>query len=68
MKLAGQGSISSRLWSQPAISVIGMDITSVAESSNTIAATAKARISVRLAPGQDPAAATSPATTITGQR
>lgn len=57
MKLAGKGSISSRLWSQPAISVIGMDITSVAESSNTIAATAKARISVRLAPGQDPAAA-----------
>lgn len=57
MNLAGSGSISSRLWSQPAISVIGMDITSVAESSNTIAATAKARISVRLAPGQDPAAA-----------
>lgn len=54
MVLAGEGSISSRLWAQPAISVIGMDITSVAESSNTIAATSKARISVRLAPGQDP--------------
>lgn len=57
MKLAGSGSISSRLWAQPAISVIGMDITSVAESSNTIAARSKARISVRLAPGQDPAKA-----------
>ncbi|WP_421084104.1 dipeptidase [Rothia nasimurium] len=54
MKLAGRGSISSRLWTQPAISVIGMDITSVAESSNTIAATSRARISVRLAPGQNP--------------
>ncbi|MGV3017088.1 M20/M25/M40 family metallo-hydrolase [Rothia sp. 88186D007BW] len=57
MNLAGRGSISSRLWSQPAISIIGMDITPVAESSNTIAARAKARISVRLAPGQDPTAA-----------
>lgn len=53
MTLAGDGSISSRLWAQPAISVIGMEITPVAESSNTIAATSKARISVRLAPGQD---------------
>lgn len=57
MKLAGQGSVSSRLWAQPAISVIGMDITPVAQASNTIAATARARISVRLAPGQDPEAA-----------
>lgn len=57
MKLAGKGSITSRLWSQPAISVIGMDITPVSEAANTLAATAKARISVRLAPGQDPAAA-----------
>lgn len=54
MSLAGEGSISSRLWAQPAISVIGMDITPVDESSNTIAATSRARISVRLAPGQDP--------------
>lgn len=54
MKLAGTGSVSSRLWAQPAISVIGMDITPVDESSNTIVATSRARISVRLAPGQDP--------------
>lgn len=54
VQLAGKGSITSRLWSQPAISIIGMDIASVAESSNTLAATAKARISVRLAPGQNP--------------
>ncbi|ORC21997.1 dipeptidase [Rothia nasimurium] len=54
MTLAGTGSVSSRLWAQPAISIIGMDITPIAESSNTIASTAKARLSVRLAPGQDP--------------
>lgn len=54
MKLAGSGSVSSRLWAQPAISIIGMDITPVDQSSNTISATSRARISVRLAPGQDP--------------
>ncbi|MDO4917746.1 MAG: dipeptidase [Rothia sp. (in: high G+C Gram-positive bacteria)] len=57
VQLAGTGSISSRLWAQPAISIIGMDITSVAESSNTIAVKTTAKISVRLAPGQDPAKA-----------
>ena len=35
--LAGTGSIASRLWTQPAISVIGMDIPSIATSSNTLA-------------------------------
>ncbi len=54
MQLAGTGNIASRLWSKPAISVIGMDITSVTESSNTIAVKCAAKISVRLAPGQDP--------------
>lgn len=54
VELAGEGSIASRLWSQPAISIIGMDITPVAESSNTIAVKTRAKISVRLAPGQDP--------------
>ena len=55
--LAGQGSIASRLWAQPALSVIGMDIPSIENSSNTIAATSRAKVSMRLAPGQDPAQA-----------
>lgn len=53
-RLTGSGSIASRLWNQPALSVIGMDITPVDDSSNTMAATARARVSLRLAPGQDP--------------
>ena len=57
MSLAGEGSIAGRLWSKPALSVIGIDATSVAHASNTIAASARAKISLRLAPGQDPAAA-----------
>ncbi|PUB23641.1 acetylornithine deacetylase/succinyl-diaminopimelate desuccinylase-like protein [Promicromonospora sp. AC04] len=55
--LAGTGTVSGRLWSKPALSVIGMDVTSVAKASNTIAPSCTAKISVRLAPGQDPAAA-----------
>ncbi|MFE7509383.1 dipeptidase [Promicromonospora sp. NPDC057488] len=55
--LAGTGTLSGRLWSKPALSVIGMDVTSVAEASNTIAPRCTAKISLRLAPGQDPAAA-----------
>jgi len=52
--LAGTGTVASRLWTQPAISVIGMDIPSIATSSNTLAVVSRARISTRLAPGDNP--------------
>ncbi|MFF2267255.1 dipeptidase [Cellulosimicrobium cellulans] len=55
--LAGQGSIAGRLWTKPAIAVIGLDAPSVAHASNTLTPRATAKLSVRLAPGQDPAAA-----------
>ena len=54
VQLAGRGSISSRIWTQPALSVTGIDVTDVATASNTIAATARAKFSLRIAPGQDP--------------
>ncbi|WP_026532890.1 dipeptidase [Arthrobacter sp. H41] len=54
VRLAGTGSIASRLWHKPALSIIGMDIPSVALSSNTLLPRAKAKFSLRLAPGQDP--------------
>ncbi|MDO4919403.1 dipeptidase [Kocuria sp.] len=54
VQLAGRGSISSRIWTQPALSVTGIDVTDVATASNTIAATARAKLSLRVAPGQDP--------------
>lgn len=53
-RLAGSGPIADRLWNKPAISLIGLDITSVALSSNTIAPVCRGKISVRVAPGQDP--------------
>ena len=47
-------SVLERLWMQPTAAVIGIDAPAVAGSSNTLAAGARARVSVRLAPGQDP--------------
>lgn len=57
VRLAGSGSIASRLWTKPALSIIGIDVPSVALSSNTIQPAARAKFSLRLAPGQDPEAA-----------
>jgi len=49
----GTGSVVERLWAQPAISVIGIDATPVADASNTLAPSARAMISLRVAPGGD---------------
>ncbi|QRV02854.1 dipeptidase [Arcanobacterium phocisimile] len=53
VQLAGSGSITSRLWTKPSISVIGMDITPVDIASNTIIPSVDMLISMRVAPGQD---------------
>ncbi|WP_216430170.1 dipeptidase [Arcanobacterium phocae] len=53
VKLAGSGSFTSRLWTKPAISVIGMDVPSVAAVSNTILPSVKFVLSMRVTPGQD---------------
>src|SRR5690606_37393292 len=57
VRLAGTGPLAARLWTKPAISVIGLDATSVDHSSNTVIPSARAKLSMRIAPGQDPAAA-----------
>jgi len=49
----GTGSILSRLWAQPAVTVTGIDAPSVANASNTLTPMVRARVSVRIAPGQD---------------
>ncbi|MPV88596.1 dipeptidase [Georgenia ruanii] len=56
-RLAGTGPLAARMWTKPAIAVIGLDATSVAHSSNTIAPVCRAKLSMRIAPGQDPAEA-----------
>ena len=57
VELIGSGSILTRLWNKPSITTIGMDVTSVDKASNTLAARAAAKVSMRLAPTQDPGAA-----------
>ena len=49
----GTGSVVERLWHKPAISVIALDATRVEEASNTLIPSVRAKISMRLAPGDD---------------
>ncbi|MET1051638.1 MAG: dipeptidase [Mycetocola sp.] len=48
----GTGSILSRIWSQPSITVTGIDAPSVANASNTLVPVVSVKISARVAPGQ----------------
>jgi cysteinylglycine-S-conjugate dipeptidase len=55
--MIGTGSLTDRLLSRPAVNVLGIDAPTVAGSSNQIVPRARARVSLRLAPGDDPVAA-----------
>ena len=57
VRLAGTGTIASRMWTKPALSIIGFDAPAVDVASNTLLPRARAKFSMRLAPGQDPAEA-----------
>ncbi|MDF2143676.1 dipeptidase [Knoellia sp. p5-6-4] len=50
----GTGSLLTRIWNKPTATVIGIDAPSVATSSNTLVPSASAKISIRLAPDEDP--------------
>ncbi|MGI8535332.1 MAG: dipeptidase [Mycobacteriales bacterium] len=47
----GSGSTVERLWTKPALSITGLDAPKVAGASNTLVPMARARISMRTAPG-----------------
>jgi acetylornithine deacetylase/succinyl-diaminopimelate desuccinylase-like protein len=47
----GEGSAVERLWTKPALSVTGLDAPKVDGASNTLVASARAKISMRVAPG-----------------
>ena len=57
VRLTGTGGLTDRLWAAPAIAVIGIDAPSVAAASNTLVPVARAKVSLRVAPGDDAAAA-----------
>ncbi|GGF44313.1 dipeptidase [Marmoricola endophyticus] len=47
----GTGSAVERLWTKPSLSITGLDAPKVAGASNTLVPAARARISMRIAPG-----------------
>lgn len=49
----GTGTILSRIWAQPAITITGIDAPDVANASNTLVPGVRVRVSARIAPGQD---------------
>ncbi len=51
VELIGTGSVVDRLWAKPAISILAVDATRVADASNTLIPVARAKISMRIAPG-----------------
>lgn len=54
LELVGTGELADRLWNKAALNIIGVDTTSIADSSNSILHTASAKFSMRLGPGMDP--------------
>ena len=57
IELTGEGTIADRVWSGPAVAVLGIDAPAIHGSSNQIVPVARARVSLRIAPDDDPASA-----------
>jgi len=57
VELMGSGSIPGRLWNKPAIAVLAIDAPPVGHAINQLVPVARAKISLRIAPGDDPLAA-----------
>jgi acetylornithine deacetylase/succinyl-diaminopimelate desuccinylase-like protein len=54
LQLIGDGELTERLWSRPALAVLGIDAPRVPEAANILVPVARAKVSLRLAPGDDP--------------
>jgi acetylornithine deacetylase/succinyl-diaminopimelate desuccinylase-like protein len=52
--LIGTGRLAERLWARPSVTAIGLDAPPVAGASNSLIPEARAKISLRIAPGADP--------------
>jgi acetylornithine deacetylase/succinyl-diaminopimelate desuccinylase-like protein len=51
VELIGTGSVVDRIWAKPSVSVLALDTTRIADASNTLIPVSRAKVSVRLAPG-----------------
>lgn len=54
LQLIGRGSITERMWHKPAIAVLAIDAPPVAKAINALVPVARAKISLRLSPGDVP--------------
>jgi acetylornithine deacetylase/succinyl-diaminopimelate desuccinylase-like protein len=54
VELIGRGPIVDRLWTKPSISVLGIDAPPTTGAPNALVPVAKAKLSLRIAPGDDP--------------
>ncbi|WP_213453390.1 dipeptidase [Rhizomonospora bruguierae] len=54
VRFIGTGRLVDRLWTRPALSVLGVDAPSTVGAPNALIPRAKAKLSLRLAPGDDP--------------
>jgi acetylornithine deacetylase/succinyl-diaminopimelate desuccinylase-like protein len=52
--LTGTGRVGDLLWARASINAIGLDMTSIASSSNVLIPEASAKISMRIVPGSEP--------------
>ncbi|KIF66476.1 beta-Ala-His dipeptidase [Streptomyces sp. AcH 505] len=51
--LIGDGSVADRIWARPAVTVLGIDCPPVVGATPSVQASARALVSLRVAPGQD---------------
>jgi acetylornithine deacetylase/succinyl-diaminopimelate desuccinylase-like protein len=53
VELFGDDDLTTRTWRAPAVSILGIDAPSIAEAINQIVPVARAKVSLRIAPGED---------------
>lgn len=49
----GEGNVLDRMWTKPSVSVLGIDAPSVADAANALLPVARAKVGLRVAPGDD---------------
>jgi acetylornithine deacetylase/succinyl-diaminopimelate desuccinylase-like protein len=54
VRLIGEGSLTERLWTRAAIDILGIDAPTTQEAANRLVPWAKAKVSMRIPPEQDP--------------
>jgi acetylornithine deacetylase/succinyl-diaminopimelate desuccinylase-like protein len=50
----GDGSLTAQMWTMPSVSVLGVEAPRIAEAANKLVPVARAKVSLRIAPGDEP--------------